>query len=64
MLLIIYLALGAVAGTAAGLFGVGGGLIIVPTLIVTLQWQGVPGAVLTHLAVGTSLGTGNAQKLI
>jgi hypothetical protein len=57
MILLIYLALGAVAGTAAGLFGVGGGLIIVPTLIVTLQWQGVAAVVLTHLAVGTSLAT-------
>ncbi len=57
MLLIIYLALGAVAGTAAGLFGVGGGLVIVPTLIYTLQWQGVSTEVLTHLAVGTSLAT-------
>lgn len=57
MLLIIYLILGAVAGTAAGLFGIGGGLIIVPTLIATLHWQGVSPAVITHLAVGTSLAT-------
>ena len=28
-----YLALGAVAGTMAGLFGVGGGIIIVPVLV-------------------------------
>jgi hypothetical protein len=57
MLILIYLALGAAAGTAAGLFGVGGGLIIVPTLIYTLHWQGVSGEITTHMAVGTSLAT-------
>ncbi len=57
MLVLIYLALGALAGTVAGLFGVGGGLIIVPTLIYTLSWQGVDAGVVTHLAVGTSLAT-------
>ncbi len=57
MLLLIYLVLGALAGTVAGLFGVGGGLIIVPTLIYTLNWQGVDTGVVTHLAVGTSLAT-------
>ena len=55
--LLLYLVLGAVAGVVAGLFGVGGGVIIVPALIYSFLWQGVPESVLTHLAVGTSLAT-------
>lgn len=57
VLLLMYLALGAVAGVLAGLLGVGGGVIIVPALIYSFAWQGVPESVLTHLAVGTSLAT-------
>lgn len=52
-----YLALGAAAGTMAGLFGVGGGLIIVPALVFAFGLQGVDAAVAMHLAVGTSLAT-------
>jgi uncharacterized membrane protein YfcA len=50
-----YLLLGAVAGFCAGLFGIGGGLVIVPVLAFLLQAQLPPGAPLMHLAVGTSL---------
>ena len=56
-LLLMYLALGAVAGAIAGLLGLGGGVIIVPALIYSFAWQGMPESVLTHLAVGTSLAT-------
>ncbi|MDX5379692.1 MAG: sulfite exporter TauE/SafE family protein [Halomonas sp.] len=52
-----YLGLGAAAGTMAGLFGVGGGLIIVPALVFAFGFQGIDGAVTMHLAVGTSLAT-------
>lgn len=52
-----YLALGALAGTLAGLFGIGGGLIIVPVLIFSFGLQGVSPEVAAHLAVGTSLAT-------
>ncbi len=52
-----YLITGAVAGTMAGLFGVGGGLIIVPALIVVFSFQGFSPEVTTHVAVGTSLAT-------
>lgn len=51
----LYLLLGAVAGVLAGLFGIGGGLIIVPVLIFSFQAQGLGGDVMAHLAVGTSL---------
>ncbi|QJD71611.1 sulfite exporter TauE/SafE family protein [Marinobacterium sp. LSUCC0821] len=55
--LIIYLVLGSVAGVVAGLFGIGGGLLIVPVLIFSFTAQGMPEAVVTHSAVATSLAT-------
>lgn len=55
--LLVYLALGAVAGTLAGLLGVGGGLVIVPALAWLFHARGLVGEGLMHLAVGTSLGT-------
>lgn len=38
-----------------GLFGVGGGIIIVPVLVFSFTLQGFDASVLTHLAVGTSV---------
>jgi hypothetical protein len=53
----LYLILGGFAGVLAGLFGVGGGIIIVPVLVLSFTAQGFSPDVLTHLAVGTSLAT-------
>lgn len=53
----LYLVLGAFAGTLAGLFGIGGGLVIVPVLIFSFGLQGVSGEIAAHLAIGTSLAT-------
>lgn len=55
--LLLYLAVGAGAGLLAGLFGVGGGLIIVPALVIAFTSQGVDQAIIMHLALGTSLAT-------
>lgn len=52
-----YLALGAVAGLFAGLFGVGGGIVIVPTLTLLFTAQHLPAAIILHLSLGTSLAT-------
>jgi uncharacterized membrane protein YfcA len=52
-----YVAIGAVAGVLAGLLGVGGGLVIVPTLVFAFRLQGFDDASVVHLAVGTSLAT-------
>ncbi len=54
---LLYLLLGGFAGVLAGLFGVGGGLIIVPVLVFSFSAQGFSQDILTHLAVGTSLAT-------
>jgi uncharacterized membrane protein YfcA len=54
---ISYALLGLFAGAAAGLFGVGGGLIIVPLLAVLFTAQGFAAQHLMQLAVGTSLAT-------
>ncbi|MCP5324751.1 MAG: sulfite exporter TauE/SafE family protein [Oceanospirillaceae bacterium] len=52
-----YLLVGALAGVLAGLFGIGGGLVIVPVLIFVFSQQGVSPEVLTHMAIATSLAT-------
>ena len=57
LILFGYILLGSVAGLTAGVFGLGGGIIIVPALIFTFSFLGFPNEVLTHMAVGTSLST-------
>jgi uncharacterized protein len=54
---VLYLLLGAFAGTLAGLLGVGGGLVIIPVLVFVFEGQGLPEAYLMHMAIGTSLAT-------
>jgi len=51
------LATGCVAGVMAGLFGIGGGIVIVPVLEFTLGLLGVDPAIRMHVAVATSLAT-------
>tara|TARA_R110000822_G_scaffold122481_1_gene256617 strand:+ start:3065 stop:3877 length:813 start_codon:yes stop_codon:yes gene_type:complete len=53
----LYLCLGLVAGLISGLFGLSGGVVIVPILIFTFTAQGFSPDVLTYLAIGTSLAT-------
>lgn len=55
MLFLGYLLLGACAGLLAGLFGIGGGLIIVPVLVASFHAQNIAPDVVTHLALGTSM---------
>lgn len=55
MVIVLYLLLGATSGVLAGLFGVGGGVILVPALVYALQLQGFAIDSVTHIAVATSL---------
>ena len=48
---------GLVAGFAAGLFGIGGGFVVVPALLVVLPLLGGEPAQYPHVAVGTSAAT-------
>jgi len=52
-----YMALGATSGFLAGLFGVGGGLLLVPVLLLLFDAQHFPPEQLMHLALGTSMAT-------
>jgi hypothetical protein len=46
---------GVISGFLAGLFGIGGGAIVVPVLFEVFRFLGVPEAVHMQLAIGTSL---------
>jgi uncharacterized membrane protein YfcA len=61
---IALIVVGALSGFAAGLLGVGGGIIIVPALFFILSALGVSDAVRMHMAVGTSLATIIVTSLI
>ncbi len=55
MLAVALMAAGAVTGVLAGVFGVGGGAVIVPVLYELFRMLGVPESVRMALCVGTSL---------
>lgn len=52
-----YLAIGATAGFLAGLLGIGGGMVIVPGLVLVFTAKGFPDQHLMHLALATALTT-------
>jgi uncharacterized membrane protein YfcA len=53
--LLMFLALGAVAGVLAGLLGVGGGLVLVAALVWLLPAMGIPQEAAMHAALASSL---------
>lgn len=59
----IYAAIGIVAGTFAGLLGIGGGLVVVPALLFAFTSQGFTETLAMHLAIGTSLASICATSL-
>jgi uncharacterized membrane protein YfcA len=56
-LVLILLILGAGGGFAAGLLGVGGGMLLVPFITMIFAAKGFPPAVVVHMAIATSLAT-------
>ena len=54
LLILILLSVGSLSGFSAGLFGVGGGAVMVPALYYAFNAIGVSEASLMHCAVGTS----------
>lgn len=55
--LIAMLAAGLFAGFAAGIFGIGGGFVVVPALFVVLPLLGGTHDAIAHVAIGTSAAT-------
>ena len=54
-IVLMYMAVGLIAGILAGLLGVGGGLVIVPMLVFCFVKQDINSEVIMHIALGTSL---------
>src|SRR5579862_1938251 len=55
-MLFLYLIIGAAAGIMSGLFGLGGGVIVIPALsYIFMRFTSIPSADTMQMAVGTSL---------
>ncbi len=52
---LLFVGVGCVVGFLAGMFGIGGGLLIVPLLVFSYSYSGISPSIQTHLAIGTSL---------
>lgn len=57
LLILALLAMGCFGGFAAGLLGIGGGMILVPFITMILSARQVPDELVVHMAIATSLGT-------
>ena len=56
MEILLYFLLGTFSGVLAGLFGIGGGIIIIPTFFYIFAYLGFPEEILSHMVLGSSLG--------
>lgn len=55
--IVIYIVIGLLVGTAAGMLGIGGGGILVPSLSAIFLMQKIPQNEVMHMALGTSMAT-------
>ncbi len=62
--LLVYLVTGSAAGYLAGLFGVGGGIIIVPVLVILFKATGISSSVIMPLSIGTSMAVVSVTSLL
>ena len=54
MVYLIYVLIGALAGLLSGLIGIGGGIVIVPALLIVFHFLHFNPHFLMHLVIGTS----------
>ena len=59
ILILVCLAVGYFTGIATGLFGIGGGVIYVPSLFFLLELINIPGEMLPYIVIATSLFAGS-----
>lgn len=53
--ILVYILIGSISGFFAGLFGIGGGLIIIPCLYFVFHYLGYDANVIMHLCIGTAM---------
>ena len=56
-LILALLAMGTFGGFAAGLLGIGGGMILVPFITMIFTARGIAPELVVHMAIATSLAT-------
>lgn len=57
ILVVSLLVLGGVVGFAAGLLGIGGGMVLAPIMALLFAWQKMPPDMTVHAAIATSMAT-------